>query len=353
MSDPLLEIEDVTVRYETSEGDLTAVSDANLTVEEGEFYGLAGESGSGKSTVAKAVIGGLDGNGEIVSGKIKYRGEEIQDYSERELNEEIRWKEISYIPQSSMNNLDPLQRIDEQAIEIAQTHTELSEEEALQRFRDIFEVVGIQESRIDDYPHEFSGGMQQRSIIALALFLNPSLVIADEPTTALDVIMQDQILKYLIEVREEFDTSALFITHDMSVIFETCDKISIMHGGQVAESGTVEDLHDSPRHPYTLLFQNAFPDIREPKQELEIIEGHPPEFYGDVDECSFADRCPWAVDDCRAQAPPLEQIDEDNLDHRAACIRKEEVYKKYRRGEYDMSDTQAKGGSTSEGKTDD
>lgn len=327
-TDPLLEVDNLTVQYETRTGDLTAVSDASFKLDSGEFVGLAGESGSGKSTLAKAIIGGLDGNGKIESGAIRYRGEEIQDFDEQRLNTELRWKEISWIPQSSMNSLDPLQRVSEQAVEIADVHTDFTEEEARSKIRKMFDVVGLQQSRIDDYPHQFSGGMQQRAIIALALFLEPKLVIADEPTTALDVIMQDQIFKYLNETKTEIDTSLLLITHDISVIFESCDSVAVMHASQIAERGTTEAVHDNPRHPYAFMFKEAFPDIREPNRELEVIEGYPPELYGDVDFCSFADRCPWASEECREQAPPTQPVGDDPS-HKAACVHMDEAYELY------------------------
>jgi oligopeptide/dipeptide ABC transporter ATP-binding protein len=329
MAAPLLEVDDLTVRYETSAGMLTAVSGASFTVEEGEFFGLAGESGSGKSTLAKSIIGGLDDNGEVVSGELRYRGEPIHDLDERALNERLRWKEISWIPQSSMNSLDPLQRVSEQAAEIGRVHTDLSDEAIRAKLKEMFDVVGLQQSRIDDYPHQFSGGMQQRAIIALALFLEPSLVIADEPTTALDVIMQDQIFKYLDRTKAETDTSLLLITHDISVIFESCDSVAIMHASQVAERGSATAVHDNPRHPYAFMFKEAFPDIREPKRDLEVIEGYPPELMGDVEFCSFADRCPWAVEECRERAPSLDPVGDDDATHAAACVRSDEAYELY------------------------
>ena len=333
MSDPILEVEDLTIQYRTKTGMLTAVSDASFTIEKGEYFGLVGESGCGKSTLAKSLLGGLDDNGEVTSGTITYRGREIQDYSEKELNENLRWREISYVPQGSMDSLDPLAPISDQAWDIAQVHTDMDRTEAIEKFRQMFEVVGLQESRIDDYPHEFSGGMQQRAIIALSLFLEPSLLVADEPTTALDVIMQDQIFKYLDKIREETETSMLLITHDISVILESCDNMAIMHSGQVAETGSTVDIYDSPRHPYSILLQEAFPDHRRPDKELGIIEGYPPQTMGEVDFCTFVDRCPWAVEDCRKGAPPLEPVadtETDGLtDHQAACIRKDEVHELY------------------------
>lgn len=328
MSKKLLELDDVTLQYETDAGDLTAVSNASFSVDRKEFYGLAGESGSGKSTLAKAIIGGLDENGKISSGKIKYKGTEIQDYTEEEFNKNLRWKEIAWIPQGAMNSLDPLMRISEQATRIAQRHTDLSKDEALDKFKEMFDVVGLAPSRVTDYPHQFSGGMAQRAIIAMALFLEPDLVIADEPTTALDVIMQDQVFKYLDEVKEEINTSILLITHDISVIFESCDSVAIMHSSQVAENGDIGEVYDSPRHPYAIMFQEAFPDIREPERDLEVIDGYPPQLFGEVDKCSFVDRCPWAVEECYNSAPKQEAVsDEEN--HYAACFRKDEIHELY------------------------
>jgi len=331
MSDPLLEVEDLTIQYETRGGMLTAASDVSFTIERGEFFGLAGESGSGKSTIAKAVIGGLDDNGRITDGTIRFDGEEIQDFSDDRLGGEIRWKEISWIPQSSMNSLDPLQKVSEQALEIGRVHTDLSDGEIREKLKDMFGTVGLQEGRIDEYPHQFSGGMQQRAIIALALFLEPSLLIADEPTTALDVIMQDQIFKYLDEAKEELETGLLLITHDISVIFESCDSVAIMHASQLAEKGSTLQVHRNPRHPYTFMFKEAFPDVREPNRDLEIIEGHPPQLIGEVNRCSFVDRCPYAVEECRSAAPPQEPVDDDDPTHVAACFRREEAYEVYER----------------------
>lgn len=330
-TDPLLDIRDLTIEYETDRGTITAVSDASFVVNKGEYFGLAGESGSGKSTIIKSIMGGLDSNGKIASGEIYYKGKPVHDMSEKELNEEIRWNEISWIPQSSMNSLDPLKRVSEQATDIATRNSDYSETEALERFSEMFELVGIQQSRIHDYPHQFSGGMQQRAIIALALFLEPELIIADEPTTALDVLMQDQIFQYLISLRENSDTSAIIVTHDISIIFESCDSMALMHAGQVAEIGTVEEVHQNPRHPYALLFQNAFPDIRRPDQDLEIIEGHPPEMTGNTNFCSFVDRCPWATEECRNKAPPKTTVEtSEQQSHQIRCFHGDDVYKEYR-----------------------
>lgn len=324
----LLKAEDLTIEYETEAESIVAVSNANFTIEEGEYYGLVGESGCGKSTIANSIVGALDENGDVTSGKLWYKGDQIQHLSDKELNEKVRWSEISLIPQSSMNSLDPLQRISKQASEVASVHTDMTDEEAVDRLRELFDIVGLNESRVSDYPHQFSGGMQQRAIIALSLLLEPSLVIADEPTTALDVIMQDQVFKYLMRIRQQTDTSMLLITHDISLVFESCDKMAIMHSGQIAESGSVETVFDDPRHPYSVLLQRAFPDVRYPNRELEVIEGTPPQNTDEISYCTFTERCPWAVEECSQHAPELDSVGSDEGDpgsHRAACFRKEEM----------------------------
>jgi oligopeptide/dipeptide ABC transporter ATP-binding protein len=325
---PLLELENLTIKYETDEGMLTATSEVSFEIREGDNFGLVGESGCGKSTLAKAIIGGLDDNGVVSSGKIKYRGEEIQDMSEKELNEKIRWSEISFIPQSAMDSLNPLQRMSDQAREIAKVH-DVDVEDAMERFRDLFEVMGLDKNRVTDYPHQFSGGMKQRVVIALSLFLRPSIVIADEPTTALDVIMQDQIMKYIEKLQDEFDISIILITHDISLVFESFERMGVMHGGQLCELGSTRDIYYNPRHPYTILLQQAFPDIREPGRELNVIEGIPPTTYGELSRCSFSDRCPIADDRCLANSPPMEELskldgESRGASHGVACVKPRE-----------------------------
>lgn len=325
MSQPLLQVEDLTIKYQVGDDSLTAVSDASFSVEPGTYFGLVGESGCGKSTIAKAIIGGLDDNGWIDSGSIKFKGKRIDSLSGPELNEDIRWKQISLIPQSSMNSLDPLRKISTQATKLARVHTDMTKQEARERLKELFDIVGLQTSRIDDYPHQFSGGMQQRAIIAMSLLLEPSLIIADEPTTALDVIMQDQIFKYLDQIRQETNTSMVLITHDTGVVFESCDELAIMHSGQIAETGTVEDIYNHPRHPYSILLQRAIPSLDKFGETLETIDGVPPQNYGSVDYCTFVDRCPWAIEECNKAAPPLEEGESGSENHSIACLRSNEM----------------------------
>jgi len=342
MSQPVLEVSDLTIQYSTDGGSVTAVSDASFTIDEGEYFGLVGESGCGKSTVARAVIGGLDDNGQIKSGTIRVNGEEIQDYTTEEMNERVRWKDISFIPQSSMNNLDPLLRIEKQAQKLADIHADMPPEEASERLAEMFEIVGLSEARISEYPHQFSGGMQQRAVIALALFLDPDLIVADEPTTALDVIMQDQMFKYLDKVREELDTSMMLITHDVSLIYENCDKLAIMHSGQVAEYGYTDTVLAEPRHPYSIQLKQAFPDVHNPDKDLATVKGSPPKTMGEVDYCTFVDRCPWATEDCSEHAPSQQEIGDGSL-HTAACFRLDEVYRDRYDGEPALQDQQNQG----------
>jgi oligopeptide/dipeptide ABC transporter ATP-binding protein len=331
MGTPLLDLEDLTVQYQLEDRWLTAVSNASFEIEQGEFFGLIGESGCGKSTLARALLGGLDDNGRIVSGTIRFDGTEIQNYSDSKFSSAIRMKNIAWIPQGSMNSLDPLMRVEEQAAKLAKTHTNLSAKEAKRRFHEMLDVIGIDEDRAADYPHQFSGGMQQRVLIALSLFLEPPLVICDEPTTALDVIMQDQIFDHLEEIQSETGISVLLITHDISVVFETCDRLATMHAGQLVETGTVQDVFEAPHHPYSILLQEAFPDVRYPDRQLEVIDGIPPKTFDEVDYCTFVDRCPWAVEECRQRAPDLEPVSGtgSESDQLVACVRKDEVLDLY------------------------
>jgi len=326
MTTATLAVEDLSVVYETDQSELTAVSKASFEIDESEFFGLVGESGCGKSTLAEALVGGLDTNGRIAGGTITYEGEIIYGPDVNKLDE-VRWNEIAYIPQNAMNSLDPLQRISDQAAVIGQTHSEMDRATIDDRLKELFRVVGINEDRIHDYPHQFSGGMAQRVIIAFALLLDPSLLISDEPTTALDVIMQDQVFKYFDNVKEQMETSMMLITHDISVVFESCERMAVMHGGQIDEIGTTQDVFHAPRHPYSILLQESFPQLDEPGKELKTIEGTPPELLEkSADEmCTFADRCPMATEECRLSRPPLEPLDDrDDGSSLVACFHKDE-----------------------------
>ncbi|GAB3035380.1 ABC transporter ATP-binding protein [Natronobiforma cellulositropha] len=327
MTTPLLEIDDLTVTYRTDAGELTAVSDVSFCVEANEIFGLVGESGSGKSTLAKAIIGCLDRNGRIDSGEIRYCGTALTSLSEERFRREFRWNEIAWIPQGSMNSLDPLERLCDQALEIAQTHTDHSAATVDDRFRRAFDAVGLQPDRVTEYPHQFSGGMKQRAMIALALLLEPSLIIADEPTTALDVIMQDQVFRYLDEIRQRTGVGVLLITHDLSVVMEECANLAVLHSGQLAEVGPVTAIYDAPHHPYTRKLLGAFPDVRDPDAELEVLEGHPPKITDGGGYCTFATRCPIATAECETVAPtPQQALESPSQYHLTTCHRSDRLF---------------------------
>ena len=299
-----LEVEDLEVYYETEDGPAQAVDGVSFTLEEGENLGIVGESGCGKTTLAKSIIGILPDAGYVNDGSIRFKGEDLTTLSEPE-RRRLKWEEISMIAQSAMNSLDPVYTIREQIVEAIETHRPgTGRVESTEIVTEMFELVGLDPERADDYPHQFSGGMRQRAMIAMALALEPSLILADEPTTALDVIMQDQILKRIGTIQDEVNSSMLVITHDVSVVAETCDRVIVMYAGKIAEEGPVEEIFGQPYHPYTIGLKRAFPNIRESSQDLLSIAGYPPELVDPPKGCRFAERCPMATDECREVEPP-------------------------------------------------
>lgn len=299
----LLEVNDLRVHYETSEGPVQAVDGVTFSIDEGENLGIVGESGCGKTTLADAILGILEDNGHVAGGEILFRGEDLTEMSGAE-RRRIMWEEISMIPQSAMNALDPVYTMRDQIAEAIFAHRTTSNKEASARVDELFELVGLDPERADDYPHQFSGGMRQRAMIAMALALEPAIILADEPTTALDVIMQDQILKRISALQDEINSSMMIITHDVSVVAETCDRVVVMYAGKIAEEGPAEAIFDKPYHPYSVGLKGAFPNIRKPNQDLVSIPGHPPELVNPPTGCRFADRCPLATDVCYNEDPP-------------------------------------------------
>lgn len=320
----MLTIEDLHVRYKTESGnEVHAVDGVSFEVQNNETLGLVGESGCGKTTLAKALIRLLPKNGEIVSGRVVYNGDDVTEYTIGEIRRKLRWKEISLIPQNAMNGFDPVYRVGSQIVQAIRHHEDdVSSEEAWERARELFEWVGIERERVKDYPHQFSGGMAQRAMIAMALSLSPSLVLADEPTTALDVVIQDRILGTIKELQNEIDGSMIMITHDMSVVSETCDRIAVMYGGRVAELADAETIIKNPRHPYTLGLRNAFPDITKSSQDLVSIPGTPPTLENPEERCRFAPRCPFAEDICWEESPEPEEFGDG---HVVECHRADEA----------------------------
>lgn len=318
----LLDIDGLKTYYRADDGWVRATDDASLSIERGETVGLVGESGSGKTTLAKSIIRLLPDNAEIKDGSMDFDGTEITELSDRELRKQIRWSEVSMIPQNAMNGFDPVYTVGDQIVEVVTYHEDTSKDEAYERARELFDDLGIDPDRVDDYPHQFSGGMAQRAMIALALALSPSLVLADEPTTALDVVIQDRILDTIKEMQAEIDSAMIMITHDMSVVSETCDRIAVVYGGRIVEIADAETIIANPRHPYTLGLRNAFPDISDDDQELISIPGTPPDLVDPGEGCRFAPRCPFAEEECWTVTPETESYGDG---HRVECHRADEI----------------------------
>jgi len=312
---PLLQVKNLKTYYQTARGYVKAVDGVNFQIEEGEVFGLAGESGCGKTTVALSIIRLLPPGGRIIDGEIIFNDRNILTMSEEDIRK-IRWKKIAIVFQGAMNALNPVIKVGDQIVEAITTHENVSKEDAWKRTEKLFEMVGIDPSRTKDYPHEFSGGMKQRVMIAMALACNPQLLIADEPATALDVIVQAQILKLMRELQRKMNLSMMLITHDLSIIAETCNKVAIMYAGKIVEYADTKRIFREPQHPYTRGLINAFPSIRGPKRKLISIPGTPPDLLNPPSGCKFHPRCPYTNDKCKKIEPELKDIGER---HYVAC----------------------------------
>lgn len=317
MPKTILEVEDLTTYYKILRGYVKAVEDVTFHIDEREALGLAGESGCGKTTIALSLLKILPPGGFIKSGEIRLGGLNLVPLDEYEMRKSIRWKKISIVFQGAMNALNPVYKISDQIKEAILTHEPgTSESDASERGRKLFELVGIEPSRIDNYPHEFSGGMRQRAMIAMALACNPELLIADEPGTALDVIVQAQILKLINQLKEKLQLSTMLITHDLSIISETCDKVIIMYAGKIAEFADVVSVFKKPLHPYTQGLIKAFPDITGPRRHMESIPGSPPDLLNPPTGCRFHPRCRYAMNTCKTKEPEFLSVKEE---HYVAC----------------------------------
>lgn len=312
----LLEVKDLVIYYSTMKGDVKAVDDVSFSLEKGESLGLAGESGCGKSSVALALMKLYPSNARILKGEVLLDGKNILNMDDDEIRREVRWKKISMVPQASMNALNPVFTIKDQIIEAIQTHEDVTEKEAEERTVELLKRVGIDPSRVNSYPHEFSGGMKQRAMMAMALVCHPDIVIADEPTTALDVIVQAQVLKEIKKLQKELGLSMVLISHDLSVVAETCEKTVIMYAGNIVEDASTLEIFRHPLHPYSIGLIGAFPKLTGKKKRLESIKGNPPNLLNPPTGCRFHPRCPHAKDICKTTTPHLEEV---HKGHRVAC----------------------------------
>jgi len=313
----ILETQDLTTNYRTMRGWVRAAEGVNIRVEKGEALGLAGESGCGKTTVAMSILKILPQGGTIRGGKIIFDGTDLVPLSENEMRK-IRWKGIAIVFQGAMNAMNPVLKVGDQIVEAIRTHEpDVSSKESWERSRKLFELVGIDPERVDNYPHEFSGGMRQRALIAMALAANPKFLIGDEPGTALDVIVQAQTLKLMRDLRERLGLSMLVISHDLSILAETCEKIAIMYAGRIVEYGDAESVFKEPLHPYTQGLLKAFPSIKGERTRLTSIPGQPPDLLRPPPACRFNPRCPYVMDICKKVDPHLEKSGKG--DHFVAC----------------------------------
>ncbi len=305
----LLDVQKLSIEYRLSDGKLRAVDQVSLKLESGDVLGLVGESGCGKSTLVKGIINLLPSNGRIIEGDIVFEDVVLNKLSKESMRKK-RWKEISLITQSAMNSLNPVYRVGDQIAEVIIEHEKVGKRSAMEKAEELFDLVGLDRGRLQDYPHQFSGGMKQRAIIAMSLALNPKLIIADEPTTALDVIVQSQILERMNNLLKGYSGSMILVTHDVSVVAQTCTKVAVMYGGKIVEYGDVVQVLKKPNHPYTMGLKNAFPSLIGEKRELVSISGTPPDLSKEILGCRFAERCPFVIERCKGMS--LEKTEVEN-----------------------------------------
>lgn len=317
----LLEVKNLKTYFFTPFGVVKAVDDVSFTLKKGVALGLAGESGCGKTTTAYSLMKLVPLPGRIVGGEINFKGEDILQYDDDQIKD-LRWKEISMVFQGAMASLNPLYKIGNQIAEPIIYHEQVDKNDAMDRAKELLELVGIEQSRVDNYPWELSGGMRQRAMIAMALANYPTLLIADEPTTALDVIVSAQVMDLIKDLRTKLDLSMLLITHDISVIAQTCDELAIMYAGKLVEKTDVSSIFDTPLHPYSYALIRSFPTIKGDRKQLEGIDGNPSDLIDPPPGCRFAPRCPFVKSVCSQVEPLLEEVSNG---HYVACHRWEDV----------------------------
>ena len=300
--------------YATRAGDVRAVDGVSFSVNRGESVGLVGESGCGKTSIAMTLLKLLPENARIIKGKILLNGTNLAPLSEDQMRTH-RWNNIAMVFQAAMNSLNPVYSVGDQIIEALDLHIKATRDESMQRVRHLYDLVGLDPSFIPRYPHEYSGGMKQRAVIAMALACEPDVLIADEPTTALDVIVQDRILKELRAIQQSLNMSMIYISHDMAVIAEVSHVVGVMYAGRIVEWGETVDVFQNPIHPYTQTLVSAFPSVTGPRHKLATLAGEPPNLLDPPAGCRFHPRCPYATDICQSEEPPVVRRGE----HWAAC----------------------------------
>ena len=315
MNNALLEINNLCVDYVSPNGIARAVNEISLSIKPGETLGIAGESGCGKSTLAFAIARLHRAPGLIPEGEILYNGRDVLKMSDKELRN-FRWNDVSIVFQSAMNSLNPVITIGEQLTDVIITHKNIAKKEASEKAIELLSIVGLPSDRLKSFPHQLSGGMRQRVAIAIALALEPKLIIMDEPTTALDVVVEREILNELYDLKEQFGFSILFISHDLSLMGEIADRIGIMYGGKIIEIGDAKQVFSNPSHPYTKGLISSFPTIHGPKERLYGIPGDPVNLLQLPDGCNFNPRCGDCMDICKTDEPQLIEL---GADYKVAC----------------------------------
>lgn len=320
----LLEVKNLRVQFDTSDGTVKALNGIDISLDEGMTLGLVGETGAGKTTLAKSIMRIVpQPPGKIVSGEILYDGKDILKMDKNEIRK-IRGEHISMIFQDPMTSLNPVMTVGEQIAETIKTHEKISSVEATKKACEMLELVGIKADRAGDYPHQFSGGMKQRVVIAIALACNPRILIADEPTTALDVTIQAQVLEMMQKLKQKFNTATILITHDLGVVAQTCEKAAVIYAGEIVEYGTVHEVFKSMKHPYTIGLMNSIPKIHVDERRLHPIEGLMPDPVSLPDGCKFCDRCRFAIDKCKKENPEMVKLGGEHL---VKCFRANEDLK--------------------------
>lgn len=319
----LLCVENLTIRYETEDGIVAALNDVTIAIGVGETLGLVGETGAGKTTLAKGIMRLIPSPpGKIVSGRIHYQGKDLRTLSQKEL-QAIRGGHISMIFQDPMTSLNPVLTVGDQILEVIEQHNKLSKQEARKQAEEMLERVGIPPARFGEYPHQFSGGMKQRVVIAIALACNPRLLIADEPTTALDVTIQAQVLDMIHQLKAENNTSMLLITHDLGVVAQNCDHVAIIYAGEIIEYGSLREIYKDTAHPYTKGLFGSIPSLTADVNRLQAIDGMMPDPTRLPQGCKFHDRCQYAVPVCRERVPAMTKLAGT---HQVRCMRYTDSY---------------------------